>query len=310
MSQKAHNILPASIAAALSMATLLIPAQPAGATEIDDVRSQLEAAQEEYNAVQDEQTAIQGSIDEMNQKIEGTREHIRELRSDLAEQAVWEYKNGGAASMIELLVGARDFSEFIEDFSYLEVLGTKKANLITENAAANTVLAEQIGELDGKRKQAAESEAKAKEIVDSISGTLEEFEAEQRQIYGYQGGGPVSEIPASGSVVDYARSRIGCPYVWGAAGPEAFDCSGLVMWAYAQTGRYLPHQSEAQYAAADEIVPLSEARPGDVLWRYGHVGICTGYGASSYVHAPNFGEYVREGDPVGWSGFTCALRFN
>ena len=121
------------------------------------------------------------------------------------------------------------------------------------------------------------------------------------------GGTPV---PSRGSVVDYALSRIGCPYVWGAEGPDSFDCSGLVVWAYRQTGMHLPHQSGALYRTAAQRVPVSEARPGDVLWRSGHVGIAVGYGGVPYVHAPTFGTYVRDTDPLSWSGFTHALRFS
>lgn len=124
---------------------------------------------------------------------------------------------------------------------------------------------------------------------------------------GYSGGN--SDVPSYGSVVDYAMSRIGCPYVWGAEGPNAFDCSGLVRWAYLQIGVSLPHQSEALYNCASWRGPVSEARPGDVLWRSGHVGIAVSYGGSHYVHAPTFGAYVRDTDALSWSGFTHALRF-
>ncbi len=118
-----------------------------------------------------------------------------------------------------------------------------------------------------------------------------------------------SNVPSYGSVVDYAMSRIGCPYVWGAEGPNSFDCSGLVRWAYLQVGISLPHQSEALYNCASWRGPVSEARPGDVLWRSGHVGIAVSYGGSHYVHAPTFGAYVRDTDSLSWSGFTTALRF-
>ncbi|MEE0594714.1 MAG: NlpC/P60 family protein, partial [Eggerthella lenta] len=89
----------------------------------------------------------------------------------------------------------------------------------------------------------------------------------------------------------------------------SFDCSGLVTWAYRQVGMYLPHQSEAQYAAAARVVSVSEARPGDVLWRYGHVGIAVSAGGSHYVHAPTFNAYVRDTDPLSWAQFTNALQF-
>lgn len=119
----------------------------------------------------------------------------------------------------------------------------------------------------------------------------------------------VPDVASYGDVVTAALSRKGCPYVWGAEGPRAFDCSGLVTWAYRQIGIELPHQSEAQYNAATQRVPVSQARPGDVLWRYGHVGIAIANGGVRYVHAPTFGAYVRDTDDLSWSGFTHALRF-
>lgn len=130
---------------------------------------------------------------------------------------------------------------------------------------------------------------------------------------GSSGGGsvvyPSRPVGSYDSVVGYAMSRIGCPYIWGAEGPDSFDCSGLVTWAYRQVGIYLPHQSEAQYAAAARVVSVSEARPGDVLWRYGHVGIAVSAGGSHYVHAPTFNAYVRDTDPLSWAQFTNALQF-
>lgn len=133
---------------------------------------------------------------------------------------------------------------------------------------------------------------------------------------GNDGGGSTIVYPGGGgsagdnsAAYSYACSRIGCPYVWGAEGPDSFDCSGLVTWAYRQLGIELPHQSEAQMARATRVVSVSEARPGDVLWRYGHVGIAGGYGGTPYVHAPTFGAYVRNTDSLSWSNFTNALQF-
>ena len=133
---------------------------------------------------------------------------------------------------------------------------------------------------------------------------------------GNDGGGSTIVYPGGGgsagdnsAAYSYACSRIGCPYVWGAEGPDSFDCSGLVTWAYRQLGIELPHQSEAQMARAIRVVSVSEARPGDVLWRYGHVGIAGGYGGTPYVHAPTFGACVRNTDSLSWSNFTNALQF-
>lgn len=105
------------------------------------------------------------------------------------------------------------------------------------------------------------------------------------------------------SVVGAAYSRLGCPYKWGAAGPNSFDCSGLVVWCYAKAGKSLPHSSGA-LASCGTRVSISSAQPGDILWRPGHVGIYIGGG--KYIHAPHTGDVVKISSDV--SRFSYAVR--
>ena len=89
-----------------------------------------------------------------------------------------------------------------------------------------------------------------------------------------------------------AESKVGSPYVYGASGPNAFDCSGLVQWAFRQAGRDLPRTSYAQ-ATVGTPVPLNDLHPGDIVTFYGgeHVGIYVGGG--NVVHAPQAGTPVK-----------------
>ncbi|MCG0290192.1 NlpC/P60 family protein [Streptomyces sp. PSAA01] len=94
-----------------------------------------------------------------------------------------------------------------------------------------------------------------------------------------------------------ARAALGLPYAWGHAGPTAFDCSGLTQWAYAHAGVAIPRTSQAQ-AHSGQSVPLSQARPGDlVVYRSdaSHVAMYAGNG--QVIHAPYPGARVRY-DPV------------
>ncbi|HET7405954.1 MAG TPA: C40 family peptidase [Mycobacteriales bacterium] len=104
------------------------------------------------------------------------------------------------------------------------------------------------------------------------------------------------------TVLKAAYSRIGAPYVWGATGPAAFDCSGLVGWAYRQAGILLPRTSQQQWYAGPHV-PLDSARPGDLLfWTYNpadpsdvdHVAIYAGDG--KMIVAPHTGDFVRVRD--------------
>ncbi len=100
-------------------------------------------------------------------------------------------------------------------------------------------------------------------------------------------------------IVSAALSREGMPYVWGAAGPNSFDCSGLVQWAYRQAGILMPRVAAEQFLTGDHI-PLADAQPGDLLfWTYDpsdpgyvdHVAIYLGNGMM--VVAPHTGTDVQ-----------------
>ena len=104
-----------------------------------------------------------------------------------------------------------------------------------------------------------------------------------------------SDIPGSGKGVQALRkalSQQGKPYVWGAAGPNSYDCSGLTMWAYKQVGINLPHYTVSQYHASHKV---SHPQAGDLIFFYPptlhHVGMYIGNGLM--VHAPHTGDVVR-----------------
>ena len=93
--------------------------------------------------------------------------------------------------------------------------------------------------------------------------------------------------------VQAAETRLGDPYVWGAAGPDSFDCSGLTMWAWAHAGVSLPHYSGAQYAATTHI-PMSDLQPGDLVFFADpgeHEAMYIGNG--QIIEAPHSGANVR-----------------
>ncbi len=99
--------------------------------------------------------------------------------------------------------------------------------------------------------------------------------------------------PHSGTVIQAALSRIGSPYSWGGSGPNAFDCSGLVMWAFQQAGISLPHSSQA-LASGGQEVSMDQMQPGDVVNYYSDASHSAIYiGDGMMVHASTYGTPVR-----------------
>ena len=105
------------------------------------------------------------------------------------------------------------------------------------------------------------------------------------------------------AIVEAAYSQLGVPYVWGGSTPgKALDCSGLTQYCYAQAGIRISHYTGSQYEELRRI-PLSEAKPGDILYRSGHVAIYIG--DDRYIHEPRTGDVCRIASGIG--SFSCAL---
>jgi cell wall-associated NlpC family hydrolase len=114
------------------------------------------------------------------------------------------------------------------------------------------------------------------------------------------------------NVVKVAKTKIGCPDVWGASGPNSFDCSGFVSWVYAHAGHSIGRITSGTAQFAGSVIPVADAVAGDILVRQpgsrgmaiGHVCIYLGDGTD--IEAPCTGDHVRI--KVTGSRFDYAVR--
>lgn len=111
------------------------------------------------------------------------------------------------------------------------------------------------------------------------------------------------DVASNLGVVATAKTRLGCPYKWGATGPSRFDCSGFTQWVYKKNGKSIPRTSGSQKSGG-KYISLSNVKPGDIVWRPGHVGIYVGNG--KVIHAPHTGAVVSY---TSVSGFKCGVRY-
>lgn len=313
----------------------------AAKARLDAMTSQLEQTVSQFNAAQDAYDAAAAKVAECQVKIDEATVKISSLQGRLGTRATAMYREG-ATSYLDVLMGSNSFDDFASTWDMLDQLNADDATLVDEAKATKAQLDAAKAELDANE-QAAQAEldtqAQLKASIesqeaayqaeyDSLSSEYQQLIEQEREAEarrqaaasaaytpsmsspsssgsssggGYSSG---SSIPTNGSVVDYAVSRLGCPYVWGASGPSTFDCSGLTMWCYAQIGISIPHYDRSQYAAARARLNPSDAAPGDILWRPGHVAISTG--GTNYIHAPHTGDVVRRASGGNW---VCALRF-
>jgi cell wall-associated NlpC family hydrolase len=122
--------------------------------------------------------------------------------------------------------------------------------------------------------------------------------------------GDPSSVPASGKgaiAVKFALAQVGEPYVYGGAGPDSWDCSGLTMMAWREAGVSLPHGAKAQLAVGPQI-SVGELQPGDLVYYYSpisHNGMYIGDG--KIVHATHPGDVVSI-DPLNSMPLTAASR--
>jgi cell wall-associated NlpC family hydrolase len=180
------------------------------------------------------------------------------------------------------------------------------ATLVAQIQAAKERAAEQAAARAAAEQQAAAAAAAARvrqEVADQPAAPAGQpaapvaQPAAAPQIGGGTSAPPAYTPPSNGSLgaraVAAAESRLGDPYVWAASGPSAFDCSGLVMWAFGQAGVSLPHFSGAQYAMSEHI-SMSDLQPGDLVFPANpgeHVAMYIGGG--QVIQAPYTGTVVQ-----------------
>ncbi|HEX2195603.1 MAG TPA: NlpC/P60 family protein [Actinomycetota bacterium] len=294
--------------------------------ELDAARARLmeleadfEIVVERYNLVHENLTSIQARIGTTELEVRQIERRMG-VRQDAAVDIARELYKGGSSSALEAVLSAGDMAEVEARLEYLRTSQTAQAEVFEGLAADRSVLESKLDQLEEDRTAALAAEQRLTALREEIEGKLaaqrdeiaelnaaieraERLEARRAAAAEEAAAAPVvtsaparpAPAPNAGAqaAVEAALSQVGKPYQWGAAGPDSYDCSGLTMWAWAQAGVSLPHNSGMQYAATPRV-DQSDWQPGDLLF-FGspihHVGMYIGNG--QMVEAPYTGAQVR-----------------
>jgi len=182
------------------------------------------------------------------------------------------------------------------------------SNQVTQALRDKKTADQQIAQVNALE---AQMNAKKKTIDAKIDQVNSAAMKQAMAVFTQTGQYPDISIPTANTVgaqaLQAALTRAGDPYVWGAAGPGEFDCSGLVVWAYAQEGIALPHYTGSLWNSGMHVA-RSDLEPGDLVFFFSdisHVGIYIGDGMM--IDAPDFGVPVHV-EPVYWSAYAGAVR--
>ncbi|MFD6907714.1 NlpC/P60 family protein [Streptomyces sp. NPDC060077] len=278
--------------------------------DVAELYREAEAATEKYNGAKEKAESAQRRLHDLHDETARRRGRLDEARDALGSVAAAQYRGGGLDPALRLLLSENPDG-------YLD--GTALAERVGSRQKA------EVGRVRGQLREIEQLRGAARVEVEALTSRRAEMKRHKRTITGKltaarrllsrlppeqrdagadhasrSPAGPrdgVTASPAPGpraaEAVAYAYEKIGSPYVWGATGPDAFDCSGLVQAAYRSAGVSLPRTTYAQIDAGRRV-PRSALLPGDLVFFYSgisHVGIYIGDGRM--IHAPNPSAPVR-----------------
>ena len=309
--------------------------------QINEIDSRLSHAIEAYNLANLKLERLDGEITRNKRHLGLARQNLGVAQERLADRVVQLYTSGEQNSTVAVLLGAESLSELLDRIETANRVSDQDATTLRQVIAYRTEVkrrARQLARARVTQAQIVESKAAQRSSIESqlqerqralagIQSEIRRIKAEEarrsrllaRQVgnqtftaqaggFGAAGATPDGAVVAPpsryGGVVGIAMRYLGVPYRWGGASPSTgFDCSGFIMYVYAQVGVSLPHYTGAQWNMG---TPVSRAQlqPGDLVFfnGLGHMGIYVG--GNNFIHAPHTGDVVKISSMTGWYAST------
>ena len=291
-----------------------VPSSPAQAEpSIDDVQTrvdrlyhQAEQAQERYHDAQVELDELRKDVGSLQADQDRQDDRLTTVREQVQDSIVSQYE-GTSLSAVGQAVVSEDPTQFLSQLTTIAAYNDIQSQLFADYSTELKALDIRSAATNDRRarmaaleKELAKEQAAVQDKLAEAKDQLGQLKEDEREELLASRSGSVrlpTDVPASGragAAVQYALAQVGDAYVYGAAGPSAFDCSGLTMMAWAQAGVGLPHSSSAQMGSGTPV-SSSSLQPGDLVFYYSpvsHVGIYIGGGRIVHAANPSSGVQV------------------
>jgi peptidoglycan DL-endopeptidase CwlO len=261
--------------------------------EIEETEQDLTAAVEAYNELAQEAQDNREMVAQTQESLDAAEADLDALREQLADYITATYVDQGIGDAA-LLLEAGSPEAFVERLDRLNSANLYNFDLMGELKTASEEYTIQLDLLNGLQADLDEQEAELEQQQDELNARMDDLDEEWQAA----AGDAIEDYDLPHmtddeyAVVSFALDQVGKQYVWGTAGPDTYDCSGLVLRAYAQIGIDLPHNAAAQYNSTANI-SRDELQPGDLVFYndLSHMGMYIGNGL--IVHAPNSRTVVK-----------------
>jgi len=304
--------------------------------EINALDSRVEQAVERYNLANVKLQRIGRDLTRARFELRIARVNLKRAQTNLAEQAVAVYTSSDSNSTLEVLFGASSLDDLLNRIDTVNRVSDQRSSLLgavtkfraqigretVRLQSAQTEQKQVVAQRAAERASIESQLSQRRRLLSSVRSEIAHLQAVEQArslqlahsyrpqpqqsstgtVVGVSASTPEASVaPPShyGGVVGIAMQYLGRPYVWGGASPSGFDCSGFVMYVYAQVGVSLPHNAAMQYGYGS-AVSRSELQPGDLVFfnGLGHMGIYIG--GNQFIHSPHTGDVVKISSITGW----------
>lgn len=301
------------------------PTAADAAKQVQALRDRAERSTERYDALREQLKSLGIRLGAARARVAAQQRQVSAARDNLGRVLAETYKQGDLSGLALFLSDDPDAA--LERSGVVATLGERRAGAVEELRDEQARLAAAASDLSRQQKRLSDATVSLGRLRSTIRAQLV---AAQRQLDQLQASerAAVERLLNSGDtgvtcaqagvdlsgrvgkVLGYACAHLGDAYVWAAAGPGVFDCSGLTMRSWEAAGVALPHNADAQSHYGTPVAPTPSAlHPGDLIFYHrpiSHVGIYLGRGLM--IHAPHTGTVVKIAK-VPWGSAVAAARY-